>query len=104
ISPEDEKKITKKPTDDPVAYDYYLKGKDLYYQSTGESLQKAIPWFKKAIELDNKFALAYAGASMVYYYLDIFQREKKYIVELSSCADNAVKYDPTSSESLIAKG
>jgi len=103
ITPEEEKRIEKKPTDDPVAYDLYLKGRDLFYQSTGESLNKAVPYFEKAIERDNEFALAYADAVMTYYYLDIFQTERKYTSQISSYADKALLYDSKRAESLIAK-
>jgi TolB-like protein/AraC-like DNA-binding protein/Tfp pilus assembly protein PilF len=104
ITPEEKKRIEKNPTEDPVAYDYFLKGKDLFYQSTSESLNASIPWFKKAIERDPKFALAYANAAMVYYYLDIFQVEKKYAEALDAFADRAMLHDPHLGESLIAKG
>lgn len=103
ITPEEKKQIEKKSTESVLAYDYFLKGKELFYIGTGESLQKSIPYFKMAIKEDPKFALAYANAAMVYYYLDLFQSEKKYGIEMSSCAENAMKYDPKLSESLIAK-
>lgn len=103
ITPAEKKKIEKKPTDDPVAYDYFLKGRDLFYKSTRQSLEQSIPYFKKAIEQDNKFALAYANAAMVYYYLDAFSAEKKYAMEINSCAGNAMTFDPTLAESQIAK-
>jgi TolB-like protein/AraC-like DNA-binding protein/Tfp pilus assembly protein PilF len=103
ITPEEEKKIEKKATESVLAYDYFLKGRELFYIGTGESLQEAIPYFKKAIREDNEFALAYANAAMVYYYLDLFQAVKKNGIELNSCAENAMKYDPNLSESLIAK-
>lgn len=103
ITPEEEKKIEKKSTESVLAYDYFLKGRELFYISTGESLKESIPYFKKAIQADPKFALAYANAAMVYYYLDLFQSVKKYGIEINSCAENAMKYDPNLSESLIAK-
>jgi TolB-like protein/AraC-like DNA-binding protein len=103
ITPEEKKKIEKKSTESVLAYDYFLKGKELFYLSTGESLQQSIPYFKKAIQEDHKFALAYANATMVYYYLDLFQSVKKYGMEINTCAENAMKYDPNLSESLIAK-
>lgn len=103
ITPEEKKKIEQKATESVLAYDYFLKGKELFYLSTGESLQQSIPYFKKAIQEDNKFALAYANAAMVYYYLDLFQSVKKYGMEVNTCAENAMKYDPNLSESLIAK-
>jgi len=104
ITPDEEKRIKKIPTDNIAAYDLYLKGKDLFYQSSTESLQKSIPYFKEAIELDNEFALAYANATMVFYYLDIFHIDKKYGKEVSDYADKALLFDPKSGESLVAKG
>ena len=103
ITPEEEKKIEKKYTDNVAAYDYFLKGKELFYLGTGESLQESIPYFKKAINEDEKFALAYANAAMVYYYLDLFQSVKKYGIEVNTFAEQAMRYDPDLSESLIAK-
>jgi TolB-like protein/AraC-like DNA-binding protein/Tfp pilus assembly protein PilF len=104
ITPEEEQQIKKEPTDNPVAYDFYLKGKELFYQSTGESLERSIPYFKQAVEADNKFALAYANAAMVYYYLDMFQVQKKYGVEITGCAEKAMRFDPELVESNIAQG
>ena len=103
ITPEEEKKIEKKYTESVKAYDYFLKGKALFYVGTGESLQESIPYFKKAINEDEEFALAYANAAMVYYYLDLFQSVKKYGIEVNTFAENAMRYDPDLSESLIAK-
>jgi TolB-like protein/AraC-like DNA-binding protein/Tfp pilus assembly protein PilF len=103
ITPEEEKRIEKNPTDNLVAYDFFLKGKDLFYKSTQASLQQSIPYFMKAIESDPQFALAYANAVMVYYYLDIFSIQKKYATEISEYADKAMLFDPKTGESLIAK-
>ncbi len=103
ITPEEEKKIEKIPTENLAAYDFFLKGRELLFHGTGESLKKAISNFNKAIEQDNKFALAYADAVIAYYYLDLFQTDPKYSVELSNYADKAWLYDSKSDESLVAK-
>jgi TolB-like protein/AraC-like DNA-binding protein len=103
ITPEEKKRIEKNPTEDLVAYDLFLKGKELFYQSKPESLRASIPYFLQAIEHDNKFALAYANAVMVYYYLDVFQIDKKYQREVNNFADKAMLYDSKLAESLIAK-
>jgi TolB-like protein/AraC-like DNA-binding protein len=104
ISPEENERLEMKPTDNVVAYDAYLKGSDLFYKSKGGGdLLAAIPWFKKAIEEDSEFGLAYANLGIVYYYLDIFQVDKKYALELSSNADKALLYAPKSDASLIVK-
>lgn len=103
ITPQAARRIGKKPTRSVEAYEHYLKGKDLFYQSTSQSLAASIPMFRKAIELDNGFALAYANAAMVYYYLDLFSTEKVFGLEINSCADRAMEIDSGLLESLIAK-
>ena len=78
ITPDEEERIMKPPTDDPVAYDYFLKGLDLFYKGTHEGLEEAISNYEMAIEHDPEFARAYAGIAIAYYFLDFFQAEKKY--------------------------
>jgi TolB-like protein/AraC-like DNA-binding protein len=103
LTPEEKSRMEKKPTNDLEAYDYYLKGKDLFYRSQPEDLEASIPWFKKAVEKDPEFALAYATATMVYYYLDLFDLQKQHAHDIETFAEKAMLYDPKSSESLTAK-
>lgn len=103
VTRDEKKRIEKKPTENLVAYDLFLKGLDLLRQGGSENLEMAIAYFKKAIEQDNKFALAHACAAIACYYLDIFQTEKKYTSDIASFADKALLHDPLLPESLIAK-
>jgi tetratricopeptide (TPR) repeat protein len=103
ITPEEEERIDKVPTEDLVAYDYYLKGLDLLHKETREGLLEGIPWFEKAIEHDNEFAYAYAMIAIAYYYLDIYQIEKQYVGKINHYADKALLLDSKSSPSLMAK-
>lgn len=103
IKPEEQARIEKVPTNDLVAYDHYLKGLDLMTKGNREGLEQAIPWFEKAIEQDNEFALAYAHMAISYYYLDIFQTQKKYLEKLNYYADQALLIDPRLPQSLVAK-
>ena len=103
ITPEEEERINKIPTDDLIAYDYFLKGLDLLYTGTKESSEEAIINFEKAIEYDNEFARAYAGIAISYYFLDAPHPEKKYSVLINSNADKALLYDSKLPQSLIAK-
>jgi TolB-like protein len=103
ISPEEEKRISRKPTENVVAYDYFLKGKDLFYKSGRMDLEASVPFFRKAIQEDPTFAQAYATAAMVFYYLDMFQVEKKHSHEVANYAEQAMLHDPRAGESLIAK-
>ncbi|GHN00542.1 hypothetical protein WSM22_20310 [Cytophagales bacterium WSM2-2] len=104
ITPEEEKRITKKPTENLAAYDLFLKGLNLQAARGDANLLKAIEFFKQAIEQDHEFAMAYAEVAICYYYLDIFQATKKYTEEISNYADRAILYDSKLGESLVAKG
>lgn len=103
ITPEEAERIDKVPTDNIVAYDFFLKGKDLFYQATTASLEASLPYFRKAIEHDTEFALAYATAAQVFYYLDMFDMHPRYGDEIRNYADKALQFDSRSGESLIAK-
>ncbi|RLD89135.1 MAG: hypothetical protein DRJ29_16755, partial [Bacteroidetes bacterium] len=103
ITPEEAKQIEKVPTKNLEAYDYFLKGMDPFQWETREGLEKAIPMFKKAIELDPEFALAHANIAIAYAILDIYQLEKKYADQIDYYADRALLLDPKLSQSLIAK-
>lgn len=61
-------RIEKKPTIDIKAYDYYLKGRDYYWRLGKEELEFAIQMYKKALEVDPQYALAYAGLADTYAY------------------------------------
>jgi len=103
ITPEEAERINKKPTDNLEAYDYFLKARDLLFLGNREGLEAAIPLFKRAIEYDNEFSLAYADIAISYYYLDALQAEKQYTALMNDYADKAILYDSKSAQSLIAK-
>ena len=102
ITPEEEERIDKIPTENLVAYDYYLKGLD-FLSKGSEYLIRAVPEFKAAIAEDPQFALAHASLAITYYYLDIFQEDKQYMAELNNHADKALLLDPKLAQSLMAK-
>ncbi len=103
VTPSELEQIEKKPTENLLAYDYYLQALDPYYSRTNEGLEKAISLFEKAIEQDPEFALAYANIAISYYLLEMSQIEKQYTEKINSFADKALLYDSKSAESLVAK-
>jgi tetratricopeptide (TPR) repeat protein len=103
VTPAELNQIEKKPTDNLVAYDYYLQALEPYNTGTKEGLTKAISLFEKAIEQDPQFALAYAYIAFSYYYIDQFQKQKQYTEQINNNADKALLYNAKSAESLIAK-
>lgn len=103
ITPEEAKRIEKIPTENLQAYDYYLRGLEFMRMETNEGLLSAIEQFQKAIAEDNEFAHAYAYIAIAYYYLDLFQANKQYGLEINVFADRAMSLDPDQGESMIAK-
>ncbi|WP_394748953.1 helix-turn-helix domain-containing protein [Spongiimicrobium salis] len=103
VTPAELEQIEKKPTENLVAYDYFLRALDPFYTRTKEGLNIAIPLFEKAIAEDPQFAEAHANLSMSYYFLDLSQKEKKYTGLINNYADKALLYDSKSDLSLIAK-
>ena len=104
ISPEEERRIDKNPTENLVAYDHFLKGLDILQRPNRENLHQAIPYFQEAIKNDTKFARAYAGIAMTYYFLEEGQEVKKYSDSINFYADKALFYDSEIPQSVIAKG
>ncbi|MFX0557764.1 helix-turn-helix domain-containing protein [Maribacter sp. CXY002] len=103
VTPAELEQIGKKPTENLLAYDYYLQALEPYLSRTKEGLDKAIPLFQKAVEQDSQFALAYANLAISYYYLDIFQQQKQYTEVINNYADKALLYDSKNDISLISK-
>jgi TolB-like protein/AraC-like DNA-binding protein len=104
ITPEEASRIDKISTDNPEAYDLFLKGLNYFRQANVKGLDRAIGYFKQAIALDSTFARAYADVAISYYYLDINQAEKKFTSRINENADMALFFDPELPQGLVAKG
>jgi len=103
ITPEEERRIDKAPTDNIVAYDYFLKGRELLNKPGYKDREASIPLFEKAIEEDPEFARAYAAIAIAYYLMDQGRDEKKYTDQINYYADQALLFDSELAYSLIAK-
>ena len=58
--------LARSETENPDAFEAYSKGNHFWSLRTGDNLQKAIKFFKQAIEIDPNYALAYAGLANSY--------------------------------------
>jgi TolB-like protein len=63
LSGAEEQVLAQKPTDNPAAYEAYLRGKALMWEGNEDALRTAIQSYEEAVRLDPKFALAWAGLS-----------------------------------------
>jgi len=63
---EDKAQLEQRPTQNLKAYTLYLKGRYFWNKRISEEMKKAIEYFEQAIEVDPKYALAYAGLADCY--------------------------------------
>src|SRR5208283_1707468 len=61
LSPTEKIVLTKRSTLNPEAFDCNLRARNFLYQRTKKSMHFAVQLFQKAIELDPRYADAYAG-------------------------------------------
>jgi DNA-binding winged helix-turn-helix (wHTH) protein/TolB-like protein/Tfp pilus assembly protein PilF len=104
LSGEEKKLLTRHDTEDSEAYQFYTEGRYHWNKRTTGGLTKGIEYFKKAIEEDPEYALAYAGLADSYNMLagyglippkDSFPRAKE-------AARNALQIDDTLAEAHTA--
>ncbi len=97
--------LTKRQTLNAEAYDLYLRGQDQLYRLTKRSVEYAIQLFEKAIELDSRYASAYAGCSSAYGQMyQLIAREERYRELAQELSFKALMYDNNLPEAYRAMG
>jgi TolB-like protein/Flp pilus assembly protein TadD len=97
--------LTKRQTINAHAYDLYLRGQDYLYRLTRRSVEYAIQLFEKAIELDARYAAAYAACSTAYGQLyQYFDRDDKHRTHAQELSFKALMYDNNLPEAYTAMG
>jgi serine/threonine protein kinase/tetratricopeptide (TPR) repeat protein len=90
--------IASLPTENKEAYAYYLRGS--YYSSQSyqieSNLSNAVQLYEKAVEEDDRFALAYAKLSQAYtgMYRWEYDRSEKRLAMAKKAVDKALALDP----------
>jgi tetratricopeptide (TPR) repeat protein len=107
LSPEEIRKIQKRPTENPDAFNYYLQGNFYYWKgnNSGEN-NTAIDLYEKAIGLDPEFALAYTGIALCLLdqYWSFRDHSVNVLVKSKKAIDKAFELDPNLPEAHIALG
>jgi len=98
--------IAKKYTSSSEAYQLYLKGRYYWAKRTKDDLLKAVDSYKRAIDLDSNFALAYAALAEVYNSMakDPDVAPKDAVPFAKTAATRALELDPTLPEAHSAFG
>jgi serine/threonine protein kinase/Flp pilus assembly protein TadD len=105
LSPQEEKALARKPTDNPQAYDYYLRGRQFFYQFRKKGFDFARQMFARAIVIDPNYARAFAGVadccSFLYMYWDSSEDN---LNEAEAACRKALELDPELAEAHAASG
>jgi TolB-like protein/Tfp pilus assembly protein PilF len=109
LTGQEEQVITAKPTDNPEAYDAYLRGLayTLKAEITPANALGAQKYLREAVRLDPKFAIAWAelaSAESFGYYTLTLQPTAALRAEAADAANTAIALQPNLGEALLAKG
>src|SRR5437660_4383931 len=108
ITGQEEQEIAAKPTDNPEAYDAYLRG--LAYHLTTQTVANSLgaqKYLREAVRLDPKFALSWALLSYVDsngYLTLTLQPTVALREEARQAAETALTLQPNLGEAVLAKG
>ncbi len=105
LTPREEEAIKKVPTQSVRAYEYYLRGRQLFHQRRGETLDAAEDMYRRAIALDPSYALAYAGLADC----SIFRAQdqgggEEAVAQADASSKRALELDPNSAEAHSSRG
>jgi tetratricopeptide (TPR) repeat protein len=101
LTPQEEKTIARKPTENAQAYDLYLRGKSY---TRRVNLDYALQMFEQAIQLDPNFALAHAGIAHLCGLIYVLREQNaKWIERGLAAGDRANALAPELPEVLVAQ-
>lgn len=99
--------VAAQPTANAEAYEAYLRGLALWnkIQTSPQDLDKTVLYFDRAVQLDPKFALAWASlsAAQTYTYAE-FDRTPPRLAQAKQALDAALRLAPDSGDSQFALG
>ena len=104
LTPDEEKKIDKKPTENAEAYELYLKGLEYFRRHTKEDFAHAISLFRDAVALDPSFSVAHRqiGVTSIEYY-GHYERDSKWVDLAAESAANTESVEGNSKHALCLR-
>jgi len=85
-------------TRDLTAYEHYARGYQAYHRFGKESVKIAADHFRAAIQIDPRYALAYAGLGLIHGPLYIATGDKTVLEEGTAALERALHLDPSIGE------
>ena len=106
LTPEDEKRLAKRPTQNRDAYQLLLKAQYHLNKPSRESLQQGLVYARQAIEADPGYAEAYAWVSAAYSWLGLFDfvPPAEAFPKAKAAAQKALEIDDSLAEAYAVLG
>ena len=106
LTREEEKKLTKRYTEDPEAYQLYLKARHYWHRRTAEGAKKSEEYLRQAIDQDPAYALAYAALADSYSLASFFHAAppRATMPKAKAAAAKALEIDDELAEAHISLG
>ena len=103
---DEKQKLTKRHTEDPEAYNLYLKGRYFWNKRTKEGFRRALEQFEHAVEVDPAFSLAFSGLADTYNLLGFYclLAPRETFPKAKAAALKALEIDETISEAYTSLG
>ena len=100
LTGEEKQSLTRGATRSADAYRLYLQGRFHWNKRTGDGIRKGIEYFRRAIDVDTAFALAYVGVAHSYGVLGFHAIEApgETFPKAKAAARRALEIDPTLAE------
>ena len=96
LSGTEKQQVTKQGTQNPEAYQLYVRGRYFWNKRTGADIRTAISYFNQAIDKDPGYALAYSGLADAYGVWASFGGDPGDVIPKSNAAaEKALELDPT---------
>jgi len=96
LSTSEKQQVTKQGTQNPEAYELYLKGRYYWNKLTGPDVETAISYFYQAIAKDPGYALPYSGLADAYIELPMFGgAPSEYYPKANAAARKTLELDST---------
>ncbi|MDH4070997.1 MAG: protein kinase [Ignavibacteria bacterium] len=105
LTPTEKVVLAKRSTSNPEAFDCNLRARGFLYRRTKNAVQFAIQLFQQAIELDARYAAAYAGLGEAYATMHHdYDSKELWLDKAIESSLKALMYDPSLSEAYAALG
>ncbi len=105
LSPEEEKKLAKRPIKNIQAYECYLRARQEGWLFNPDALERAIGYLQNGLDIIGENAMLYAGMGYVHtQYVNLGFEMESNIAKAEDYAQKALELDPESSEAYLTLG